>query len=208
MGTFEGSVAGIKQVQLLKAVSDNGTDLLPKYSSIHPFLNNKKDAVSFSMMLLPLPKGAQGFSEISGRCMVAVSAGIKTIDAGLKELKTGAESLSTGVKIITIKTDERFSNMKRMEEKKREVLELQIKSNSEAIKKVKLMDENNTELKLERYGSTSNQDECRMSFAVDGKIPEKGKIVIEMYDKIKEYIVPFHLDNIKITDFTGGEGNF
>ncbi|MCD6408594.1 hypothetical protein J7L87_06055, partial [bacterium] len=56
--------------------------------------------------------------------------------------------------------------------------------------------ENGNLLKYEERGSMSVNNITTLTFAFEEELPQKGKITVEIYKDIKEYVIPFKVGNI------------
>jgi len=209
-GGFEGSVVNVKNVELQKAVSDTGVDLARKNWGTSPSLSENKSSVTFTLHLLPLPKDALGFAELSGKCKVLTGSETKTLDPGFKELKAGAEGTELGVKIISIKRSdwpsyEYIDGVQKEKPEKDDVIEFEFKINADLLKSAKLIKKDGKEVKLTQHHSWAGENSSTIGYTVDGKAPPDAKVALEIYKDMKEYNVPFKFENVKLTDFTGGE---
>ena len=49
-----------------------------------------------------------------------------------------------------------------------------------------------------RGGSWSSGNETSKSLTIKGKFPAKGRIVVRVYDDLKEYEIPFKIENVDL----------
>ena len=68
----------------------------------------------------------------------------------------------------------------------------------DSIKAVTFYNEEGSELDVDRHGSMSFGDDVTFEYAFKGKVPEKGRIVAEVYKDMKEYVIPFNIRNISL----------
>ena len=208
-GVFDGSVVIVDKVELLKAVAEDGGDIaVPKeFYTINPNLNPAGDTVQFAIYLKSLPKGSLGIKELSGKCRVLTASGTAFVDAGFKELKEGEAGSELGAKISTIKerpAQKRGLNKgKAATEESDEEIRIDVKLGFGLVKSVKILDEKGNEMKFSDGGKWGGDNSLSITCNLEGKVPLKGKILLEVYKDLKEGSAAFKFENIKLADFTG-----
>ena len=204
-GLFNGSVLKVDKVELFKAVSEGGENLIPEKSVLSykqiPTLNNTKDSVEFSIFLKSLPKGSLGIREISGRCRVFTGSGTEFVDLGFKELKEGKAGTALGAKIGAINKSQIISTSKPAVEESN--VQIDIKVGPSFVKSWKILDETGKEVKFSDGGAWSTDNTISKTCILEGKVPVKGKILVEVYKDHQAGSASFKFENIKLTDFTG-----
>ena len=193
VGELPGAVLKVKEGMLTKAVADNGEDLLPEdewdQRISFPSLSSDKTEVEFDVRLnLPGDK-VKGFKEVSGVLKYLVADQAQKLDLGITDFKVAAKGPQLGAEIETIEGSDSAAGS--------ETLSLRLDIAPEQLLKATFYGPNGEELDVRNTGYFSSGDVTTFSFSCEGKFPDKGKIVAEVYRNVKEYEIPF-----KITDIT------
>jgi hypothetical protein len=129
-------------------------------------------------------------AEIAGVLKCFKSSGIKTIDLGLMELKAGAKNDAEGISIKKAgKADWGDKYM----------IDLRMKILKHTLKDIQLFAEDGTQIETDiSSGSSSNGFWLNRAIQSKSPLPAKGRIVLELYDGLEEYEIPFSLKNISL----------
>ncbi len=191
IGELPGSVLKVKNVQILKAIADNGEDLRKKNSfHMFPQLSEDKGTVIFDLNLRVPGDNVKSLKEVSGEIGYVVARGTKTVDLGTLKLKTGSKGLTLDVEISSIKENQ--WNKGSYE------LSLKLTTDNENIKRVRFMDANDIDLEVEKAGHMQMNKNLTLTFRYDKEFPSDAHIIVEMYDKVQEYTIPYKLENISL----------
>ncbi len=193
LGELPGSVLNVKEGKLLRAIADNGDDLLPdEFQRTIPWAQLAKDKamVLFDVTLNPPGEKVKGLKEVSGVLTYVVAGKTKTDDVGVVEFAAGAKGALHGATITKIEASqwqEGYQN-----------LELKLALPKDRIASVVLKDESGSVLKTQEAGTMSGFDETSLTFALKGKFPAKGKVIVELYEDLKTYEIPFKIENVDL----------
>lgn len=194
VGELPGTVLKVSEGMLKKAIADNGEDLLPERDwdqKIHfPSLSSDKTEVQFGVkMNLPGDK-VRGLKEVSGVLQYVVSDKAQKLDLGITAYNVAAKGTKLGAVIETIEESEYAAG--------NEDLSLKLEIAPEQLVSAVFYGQNGEELEVRKTGYFSSGDVTTFSFSCDGAFPKKGKIVVEVYEQLKEYEIPFKITNITL----------
>jgi hypothetical protein len=189
-----GSVLGLKDGRVGKAVSDAGEDLLPEKDwdrEIHfPHLSEDKAAVVFDVKLRAPDAKARGLREVSGVLVYTVGGKTKDVDLGIAEFRKGARGKALGAvieKIAPSEFDEKIVS-----------IELKLETALETVASVEFLDAAGKPLPVERGGYMSSGDEVTLSFNSKGALPPKGRIVAKLFQDLAQYEAPFKIEQVDL----------
>ncbi len=196
IGEFPGAVLKIKEGKVIKALTDTGENLLAADSwkqSIYKFnLSTDKKFVVFETEL-KLPKNKVRYiKQLSGYLIYESAAGIKKVDLGFSKIAPGEIGKNLNAKIISIKKDKW--------QKGAYIMELEITSSESAVRDIRVYDKDGLKLTAKKtsvYEYPKGTTKIKLFY--EKKFPEAGKIILNKFDKIEEYKVPFNLKNISLT---------
>ncbi len=180
---------------LTKALTLSGQDLLPegKFNRSLSFLKIADDgiSVSFSIKMQVPQENEKGMAEIAGIVKCFKSDGIKTIDLGLMELKKGAVNETEGISIQKAGKAQWTDQYE---------IDLKLKILKHILKDIQLFTKDGKQIETSiSGGSSSGGYWLHRGVRTKDPLPEKGRIVIELYDNLQEYEIPFNLKNISLT---------
>lgn len=186
-----GSVLLVKNVSVSKAVADNGENLLPE----HPFpsfpqLSNDKNTVIFNINLLVPGDNVKGLREVSGKLIYVVAEGTKSIDLGTLELKPGVKGEALNAEITSIEESKWVEGSYE--------LNLKMNADKDNIKRVRFLDTDGNELDVESGGYEQMNRNLTLTFRSETEFPPRAHIIVDMYDKMQEYTIPFELNDISL----------
>ena len=194
LGEFPGSVLGVSEIMLEKAIADDGSDLLPESDwdrkVSFPRLSDTNTAVIFELKVgMPGPE-VKSFSEISGYIQYTVSSGLKEVDLGLTALKAGEIGKEFGAEIVEIKDGWQDDGSKE--------IEINLDLASDTVTSLVLVD-GAKRMELEKRGYSSiGSGPTTFTFESKDGFPEKAKLLVIMHDGVKTFDVPFKLENISL----------
>jgi hypothetical protein len=186
-----GSALAVKGGKLLKAVADNGEDLLPKSEFEReisfPHLSEDKTAIVFEVPLgVPGPK-AGGIREVSGTLVYIVADKTVDVDLGITAFQKGAKGKVHAAELEKAESGDDEA-----------AIALKIGLGLDAIASVDFFDDKGTKLQSTRQGYSSSGDESVLEFVIKGALPKKGKIVAKLYDAPKTFEAPFKISNVDL----------
>ena len=153
-----------------------------------PKLSADKASVMFDVEL-KLPTGAKGIKEISGTLQYRVAGGAKEIDLGLKSLKVGTKGTELGANIEEIKEGYNKDGS--------QIMELKLRLEPDSLKSAHLV-VGDVKTAIERNGYSSSGGITTFTFKLKTAFPESGNIVVELYDKVQTFDVPFKIENLSL----------
>ncbi|NOZ23218.1 MAG: hypothetical protein GXP25_19260 [Planctomycetes bacterium] len=194
VGKLPGSVLKVSGGELERAVADTGEDLMPEQKwdrKIHfPQLSRDETTVIFEVGMRLPGRNVKGIKEVAGTLEYLVAGAIKKVDLGMMEFKAGAKGQALNAVVKSVKASRWQKGMQEME--------LQLECSYDAVKAVKLFDAAGAELKL--AGSSRSGGGNRVTFNCSRRdgFPPRGKVVVEIHDKLQKYRIPFCLRNVSL----------
>jgi hypothetical protein len=195
LAELPGSVLDVTdKSSLTSATASDGTSLLKGDRDWDrrlgfPKLSADKASVMFDIELKRPASTAKGIKEISGTLQYRVAGGAKEIDLGLKSLKVGTKGTELGASIEKIKEGWSKDGSQDME--------LKLKLDPDDLKSTSLVvDGVKTEIKRNGYSGSSGI--TTFTFTSKTAFPENGSIVVELYDKVQPFDVPFKIENLSL----------
>lgn len=197
LAEFPGSVLDITdKSSITTATASDGTNLLKGDRDwdrrlSFPKLSADKASAIFDVELKLPPSSAKGLKEITGNLQYRVAGASKETDLGLKSLKAGAKGTEFGASIEEIKDGWNKDGSQDME--------LKLKLKPDDLKSISLVVDNKSpEVQLERRGYSSSGGVTTFTFSSKTAFPEKGSLVVETYDQVKTFDVPFSIENLSL----------
>ncbi|MFH1347453.1 MAG: hypothetical protein ABIH22_02060 [Candidatus Margulisiibacteriota bacterium] len=192
-GELPGAVLNIVGGRLEKAIADNGEDLLPggewDREISFPSLFDNNTVVEFDVkMNLPGEK-VKGLKEISGTLQYLVGDKAPQSDLGIIDFKVAAKGNKFGAVIESLEGSDYVEGQQTMG--------LRLDISPPQLKSATFYDKNGQVLDVRNTGYFSSGDVATFSFSCDQGFPAKGRIVVEVYEDLQKYEIPF-----KITDIT------
>lgn len=192
VGKFKGEVLDVIGGEVEKAIANTGEVLLPenmwRRKINFPKLSKDKTKVLFVVNLKLPETNADKIKEISGKIKYVTGSKYEEVDLRIKNFKSGerGEKLDSVIESIIRTGQNKYT------------LKLKMGIPLYKIKSVKFYDENGNLLKCEKRGSISVNNVVTLTFIFKEKLPQKGKITVEVCKDIKEYIAPFRIENISL----------
>lgn len=197
LAEFAGSVLDVTDKSAVTtATASDGTSILKSDREWDlrlgsPKLSADKASAIFDINLNLPPSGAKGLKEVTGTIQYRVAGGSKKTDLGLASFEVGAKGTEFDASIEKIKDGWQKDGSKD--------IELKLKLKPDDVKTVSLVvDSTSPAIELERRGYSSSGGTTRFTFNFKEGIPEKGSIVVETYDQLKSFDVPFSIENISL----------
>lgn len=200
---LSGPILSCKDAIAATAITDAGDSLAPEYDSrkIHSYIRDgvfikSENIAVFNVHLLLPADDVEVLKEVSGT-FECIAAGVSSeVDLGITEFRVGAEGTEYGAVITEIKKDDRPWPC--------EIIQLELNIAHESIKSVRFFDETGEELEAIQisgsyHSSRYHSNETKFGFSITGELPTNGQIVLEIYEEVKEYNVPFKLTNISLS---------
>ncbi len=195
LAELPGSVLDITDKSALtSATASDGSSLLKGDSEWErrlgfPKLSTDKASVLFDVELKRPSPAATGVKELSGTLQYRVAGSTREVDLGLKSLKVGSKGAELGVSIEKIKDGWQKDGS--------QDIELKVKLEPDDVKSAYLVvDTVRTE--IERNGYSSSGGITTFTFTSKTAIPEAGTIIVELYDKLQTFDVPFKIEDISL----------
>jgi hypothetical protein len=133
----------------------------------------------------------KGFKEISGKLEYVVAGGSKKVDLGFTGFKAGTQGKAFSAVIKSLEESKW--------EKGHEVLTLELQLASDAIKTTQFLDGQGIPLNVSRQSTMSSGNNMVAGYDIEGKFPENGTIVMEIFDDLKRFEIPFSVNDISLT---------
>ncbi|TET35052.1 MAG: hypothetical protein E3J72_13025 [Planctomycetota bacterium] len=184
----------IDKCTLKKVLTDTGKSMLPKkrWDREMRFLKLARDGRKFKFdvrLELP-PADVKGFQEIAGVIEYFQSAGARKTDLGITSFAKGAKGKEFSAKIKEIKESEW--------EKGTMEVTVELKINLDSVKGAIFLNDKGNELENKKTGHMSFGNQTEITFSVKGPLPKSGKIILEVFDKMKKFKKPFSVKNIDL----------
>lgn len=195
LAELPGSVLNVTDKSAVaKAVTMEGVSLLKEREwdlrLSFPKLSKDQASVLFDIELKRPPADCTGIKEVSGTLQYRVAEGVREVDLGFASLKQGSKGKELGAVIGTIKDGWGKDGS--------QDLEIKMKAAPEDLKAAYLV-VNGARTPLNRNGSSSFGDgPTTFTFNVKSAIPANANVVVELYDQVRAYDVPFKLENLNL----------
>ena len=195
VGELPCPVLNVTEGKLETAIADNGENLLPERewdSKIHfPRLSKDKTIVIFDVNLSLPGENVRGIREVSGILKYNVASGSRKVDLGITDFTIGSKGKEFGAVIKSI-------NRNKLE-KGKQTLSLKLNLSQFSIKSVTFYDDEKNKLDVSSHGYFSMGGSTTFEYSCKGTLPETGSIVVEIFEKLEKYEIPFKLTNISLT---------
>ncbi|MHC4871714.1 MAG: hypothetical protein ACYTFY_07705 [Planctomycetota bacterium] len=194
IGRFKGSVTAAKEGTVFTALTDNGEDLLPEKkwnrSLGFPRLSEDRANVIFEVKLKKPSLQAKYLKEVSGSLKYTTSGGTEKIDLGTLACRAGSkvEKFKTSIEETGPASWPKGANQ----------MKLKLFLKSDEIKDIKFYDTDGLEIKFKRQGYSYSGRSSTFNYVLKDKLPEKLKIVVEKHAMLKNFEIPFKLENINL----------
>ena len=155
-----------------------------------PVLSEDRSAVLFEVKMDVPPETVQGLKEISGTLEYVVATSSKKVDVGITDFVTGAKGKELNASIESIEPSKWSQG--------NETLKLKLGVSKDSVKSVTVFDSDSNELAFSSTSTSWQGDSVTHEFSKKGKLPSKGRIVVEVYDGLQKYQIPFSLTDISL----------
>jgi len=184
---FGGSALSVESAVVERAKTDDGQDLLSddesdRSASFPRLLKDQSAVVCEFKLKLPGP-GAKALLDLGGKITYQAASKTRNVDLGFSALKAGQKVKLHGAEIKEVKPSSW--------EKEKMELELGLALPLFQVKEIQVLDASGMAMEAERGSSSASGEHCEITVKVTGKIPEKGKLVLVLWDDVKKYEVPF-----------------
>jgi hypothetical protein len=190
---FPGAVLKVPGGRVDKAVADNGQDILPadEWARNIGFCALSKDGTTaiFDANLTLPGDGVKYVQEISGVLECIVAGGVKKADLGLMDFAAGAKGAALGASITDVKADSWTEGAK--------IVSLTMAVAQESVKSVTFFDESGKELAASSRGYSSSGESTAFEYSIEGGLPAKGRIVVEVYE-IEKFEMVFKVERVDL----------
>jgi len=188
-------VVKISGGRIEKALTDSGTDLLPKEQWDRkirfPTLAPDGKTVVFDIDLLVPDEAARGLEELAGVLEYLTASGSREVDLGNIAFEAGAKGTVHGAVITSIEADPWQNNAT--------ILSLRLDLQAESIDSVKFLAEGGTKLNITQRGYASIGGTTTLKFSIKDKLPKNGRLIVTVFDELNKNEIPFRLVNISLT---------
>jgi len=178
--------------RLTKALTRSGSDLLLETDQdrqiLSPKLLEDNKTVEFEVILRNPERKTRHLKQVTGTLEYSVAGISKQIDSGPLDFRAGAGSGLSGMAINSIKPAE--------SEKDHTTVGLQLNVPYETIKTTKFYDQNGKELEVSPGDWESIGGKTTAYFSITGKLPPKGRIVLEVSEGPQKKTYAFDLSNV------------
>ncbi len=186
---FPGSVLKIDKVRLEEARTDLGQDLLLEDESERkasfPKLSKDKTSAVCDFKLKNPDANAKSISKLSGKLEYYSASKTKTVELDFPSVSGGAKSKIYTSEIKTVKPA--------AYEKDKMEIALAVGLSQESIREYQVLDASGKPVEMEKGMESSYGGTTDVTLRVKGKIPDKAKIVLVLWEEMKKYEVPFSL---------------
>ena len=194
IGYLETKVDKFNDGILLKAVADNGTNMfLPDKGGrkiMFPSLSKDKKLVIFEVKLNLPKEEVKYIKEISGYLNGSLFNDPNQIDLGITSLKPGSKSSKLSAEIKSI-------NKNKWNEG--EVVSVYLNISKDSLKSITFYNEDGSSLPVSRRGYFEVEGSgTTFEYETTGRFPEKCRIVIDLYQDMKDISIPFKVTNITL----------
>ena len=190
----------VSQGEIQKAETQSGTSLLPKdewQRKIHfPKLGKDKKTVEFDVHLARPDDKTQLLREVSGTLQYLTAKGSGEVDFGVMYFEPRARGKKPGISIRSIKPDEL--------QKDRMVVGINVDLPQAAVKSARFYTEDGTQLDASRSGWESSAGITTVYFTVNGKLPQRGRIVLDVFQGLNKHVIAFKAADISLAEVGSG----
>jgi len=177
------------------ATTDTGKDLLPEHQwgrkIKFPRLAKDKKTVVFDVELLLPDEDVEGLEELSGTLEYLTADASRAVDLGIMDFKVGAKGGKLGTVIRSIEKDPWQKNAA--------MLSLRLNLRPEVLESAEFFAQDGTKLDVSKRGCEAIAGTTTLKFSIKGKLPPKGRIVLNVFEGLKKNEIPFKLTDISLT---------
>lgn len=185
--SFGGAALSVDGAVVERAKTDDGQDLLPeeesdRTASFPRLLKDNSGVVCEFRLRLP-KSGARSLADLGGKVIYQAASKTRQVDLAFAALKAGQKSKLHGAEIKEVKVSSW--------DKEKTEIEIAFALSASQIKEIQILDASGKALEAEKGSSSQSGESCEQTMRVTGKIPEKGKVILILWDDVKKYEVPF-----------------
>ena len=178
-----------------KATTDTGKSLLP----VHPWqrkigfarLSKDKRTAVFDVELLLPDRDVGGLEELSGTLEYLTAGPSREVDLGTMDFKVGAKAGQFAAVIRSIEPNPWQDD--------ETMLSLRLAQPSVRVDSAAFYAQDGTKLQTAQSGHESTGTATTLYFSIKGKLPQTGRIVLNVFEQLKRNVTPFHLTDISLT---------
>ena len=195
IGELPGPAQGTGEVEVTEALGDDGQSLLNDQSNFGSFsspqLSEDKGAVIIPIALKLPDQKVKRIKKLAGTVALTIVTGALSHDSGTLTLAKGSKGKEYGLEIVKVAKDKQSPNTTNV------VLKLKI--SSDLLTGVSFHDEEGKI--IDHIGSSSSclDDDCKMEYTFDVKLPKKLSIVIDAYESVSQVKTTFELKDVELT---------
>jgi len=177
-----------------KALTNTGGNLLPAQDwdrriRFARLSKNRQTAVFDIELLLP-DEGAAALEELAGTMEYLTASGVKNVDLGVMTLEVGAKASELGANITSIEIDPYKNNAA--------VVGLALDVAPEQIESLELYGADGAKLQVNQHGYLSVGGATTIKFSTDGPMPQKAKIVLNLFEGLQKNELAFRIMGISL----------
>jgi len=185
----------VTEGEITSIFTDTGEDILPQSdwdrSIRFPTLSKDKRVVLFEIEIKNVPPNAKKFIELSGTINYMVGESIKKVDLNIMKFEQGAKGTEFSALVESLGTDDWDPN--------KQAIAITLDKSHHEIRAMVLTDTTGKPLNTESRGETYYGNKSTYKFSMkDGSFPSEGSVVVEVYEDLKKYKLPFRLTNLEI----------
>lgn len=193
VGTFQGAVLDVTEVNVEKIETTSGESLLPesefeRKSQFNSLSDDGTTVVVEAKGKMP-QQDAAGIREISGQATYQTSSATKEVDLGLSSLALDAAGTELGA-TISRRDEQNWGNRTNY------TLTLALEVPQNVVKEILFFNEQGQPMELNPSGYSASNDSVSLNFSSESPIPEKGSAKAVLYDDLKSYVIPFEVKNV------------
>lgn len=194
VGTLPDKAIGIKSCTITLAQTGSGQDLLPEEEwdrKVHfPKLGKDGRAVTFELNLNFPARPDDTIELLEGSLVYLVSADSQPVELGISSLAAGAKGTLYGAEIVSI-GDSQWSPGK-------SELQLKVLLPKDKIESVSVQDAAGEDLNVSESQMWTSEETTFHFTLQEGVFPSDGRIMMRVYDDVKEYEMPFRLSRLSL----------
>lgn len=122
-----------------------------------------------------------------------VASGSRKVDLGISEFKSGIKGKELDAVIDSIH-ESKWT--------KGEELTIKLDIQADAIEDVWIYDESGTRLKFSGTMISSEGNQASITKMYDTKIPERGRVIVSVYEQPQKFEIPFRIESISLLGHT------
>jgi hypothetical protein len=177
-----------------KALTNTGANLLPTrdWDRKIRFARLSKDhqTAVFDVELLLPDEGAAALEELAGTIEYLTASGVKNVDLGVMTLEVGTKASELGANISSIEIDPYKNNAA--------TVGLALDVAPEQIESLELYGTDGAKLQVNQRGRMSVGGATTIKFSVDGPMPQKAKIVLNVFEGLQKNELAFRIMGISL----------